>query len=88
MEEAAEPVQMAAYKSDSLEKVSVSQQRMMDGHGPSTKNPGGGFPETFGELWIEPSNRLDSSPKLFVRPNPAVLVRPSERCDKDRSDIG
>ena len=79
IDEAEDPVQTAAYRSESFVKVSVSQHRMTDGQGPRTKKPGGGFPETLGELWIEPSRRLDSKPKLLVLPNPALLPRPSDR---------
>lgn len=78
----------AAYNKESLEKVSVNQQRMIDGQGPSTKNPGGGLAVTRGELWIDPRRRLCSSPKLLVRPNPALLPFPSDRCDRERSDRG
>ena len=86
--EDAEPVQITAYRSESFVKVSVSQQRMIEGQGPRTKKPGGGLPDTRGELWMEPSSRLCSRPKLFVLPKPAVLPRPSERCDSDLSDSG
>lgn len=87
-EEVDEPVQMAAYRRESLVKVSVNQQRMIEGHGPRTKKPGGGLAETLGELLIDPNRRLDSRPKLLVRPKPAVLPRPSDRCDRDLSERG
>lgn len=62
---------------------------MIAGKGPSTKKPGGGLPETLGELWIELRRRLCYSPKLLVRcPKPAVLLLPSDRCESDRSDNG
>ena len=84
-----EPVQTVAYKSESLENVSVSQHLMMEGQGPRTKKPGGGLPETRGELLIDDNRRLDSSPKLFVRGGrPIDEPRPSDRCERDLSDIG
>jgi hypothetical protein len=89
MQEVYDPVQSAAYSNDSFEKLLVSQHLTTAGNGPRTKKPGGGLPETLGELCIELSRRLCSIPKLFVRnPNPAVLPLPSERCDRDRSDNG
>jgi hypothetical protein len=50
IEEKDDPVQTAAYSRVSFENDSVNQQRIIDGHGPSTKNPGGGLPEILGEL--------------------------------------
>lgn len=81
IEETADPVQMAAYNSVSFVKVSVSQQRIMAGHGPSTNSPGGGWPEALGELCIDPRSRLFSKPKLFALPKPTVLLRPSDLCE-------
>lgn len=87
-EEDAAPVHRAAYSSESFEKVSVNQQRIIEGQGPRMKKPGGGLAATLGELLIEPRSRLCSRPKLLFLPKPALLPRPSDRCDKERSERG
>lgn len=83
-----EPEHTAAYRSESLENVVVSQHRMMHGTGPSRKSPGGGMRGEPAELMI----RLLSSPKLLVLAEwwecPDELCLPSDLCDRDRSVSG
>lgn len=83
-----EPVQTAAYNSESFEKFVLSQHRMMEGTGPSMKRPGGGpIAGTNGGTVAD--NGRDSSTKLLARAEcvdcPAELSFPSDLCDDERS---
>lgn len=91
MKEEYDPEQTAAYWRESLEKLVVSQQRMIEGTGPSRKRPGGGMrgDPAAEELIIL---LVVSKPMLFVRAEwcdcPDELCLPSDLCESDRSING
>ena len=86
MAEEYDPLQIAAYSKESLEKCVVIQHLMIQGTGPNMKRPGGGVMVV---AVVEPSARAASNPRLNVRCDcPDELLLPSDRCENERSVSG